>query len=192
MLYLRRRPCPSTSLTAKAADSDLAVSEDPGNCGRWCNLSWCIYVGILWYVTILWIGSGWFDMVTRQESNRLQKGPNNWVFVWLSIGARLSNKLYKQELSGSSSSSPFHPVSLQQFKFYSLMSRKWVSVRPVAPKFRERGTILNICLEVTANLVGKFNCRASRTGDALRVGGIRGCQAEEFVLAAQVWTGLVQ
>ena len=29
-------------------------------------------------------------------------------------------------------------------------------------------------------------CRASHTGDALRVGGVRGCQAEEFVLAAQV------
>jgi len=31
------------------------------------------------------------------------------------------------------------------------------------------------------------NCRASHTRDALRVGGVRGCQAEEFVLAAQVW-----
>ena len=35
------------------------------------------------------------------------------------------------------------------------------------------------------------NCRASHSGDALRVGGVRGCQAGEFVLAAQVWTGLV-
>ena len=30
--------------------------------------------------------------------------------------------------------------------------------------------------------------RASHTGDALRVGGVRGCQAEEFALAAQVAT----
>ena len=30
-------------------------------------------------------------------------------------------------------------------------------------------------------------CRSSRTGDALRVGGVRGCQAEEFALAAQGW-----
>ena len=37
-----------------------------------------------------------------------------------------------------------------------------------------------------------YYCRASHTGDALEVGGIRGCQAEAFVLAAQVWTGLVQ
>ena len=36
-----------------------------------------------------------------------------------------------------------------------------------------------------------YNCRVSHTGDALRVGCIRGCQAEEFVLAEQVWTGLL-
>ena len=31
-----------------------------------------------------------------------------------------------------------------------------------------------------------LNCRASHTGDALRIGGVRGCQAQESVLAAQV------
>ena len=34
--------------------------------------------------------------------------------------------------------------------------------------------------------MSQLYCRASHSGDALRVGGVHGCQAEEFVLAAQV------
>ena len=35
------------------------------------------------------------------------------------------------------------------------------------------------------------NCRISYIGDALRVGGVRGYQADEFVSITQVWRGLV-
>ena len=44
-----------------------------------------------------------------------------------------------------------------------------------------------ICLPGLQHLdSSSWYCRASHTGDALRVGGVRGCQAEEVVLAAQV------
>ena len=62
---------------------------------------------------------------------------------------------------------------------------------PVSPKAGSRHVMMLFFNSATAiylytHYYNIIYCRASHTGDALRVGGIRGCQAEEVVLAEQV------